>query len=185
MAVSLQALDRLTDTQLVTLAKHQLPHATGAYEALMLRHESVLTGLCRNLCPGPEQAEDVYQEVLLRIFHHLPGFRGDSAFRTWAYRIAYNQCMDLLRRQRDDQSFDPDLHEEGREDAYALSGDRFERMIAALNPQERTVVTLRLVSELEFQDIADITGDKLSALKMRYQRALEKLRRQSEETGYP
>lgn len=185
MTVSKQALERLTDTQLVILAKHQLPHATDAYEALVQRHDKVLSGVCYHLCPTPEAAEDALQDVLIRIFHHLPKFRGEAAFSTWIYRIAYNQCMDLLRRDRDDEAFDVDLHEHAEEASCALPGDQFARLIAGLKPDERSILTLRLVSELEFHEIAKITGDKLSTVKMRYQRSLEKLRNQSEETGYP
>ena len=97
---ALNSLKKLSDAQLVAMARQQLPYATTAWEELMYRHEKPLVSLCRNLCGNNSDAEDAYQEVLLRVFHHLPKFRGDSSFKTWVYRIAYNESITLIRQRK-------------------------------------------------------------------------------------
>lgn len=172
------ALKKLSDAQLVILARQQLPYATTAYEELMRRHEKPLLSLCRNLCGNEADAEDAFQEVLLRVFHNLPRFRGDASFRTWVYRIAYNECMTLIRRRKDHDDMDDHPEPEAPAPAEAADDGRpsFHHLIAHLGEEDRSVLALRLISDLDFNDIAAITQSGLSAVKMRYKRALEKLK---------
>jgi RNA polymerase sigma-70 factor (ECF subfamily) len=60
-----------------------------AFEALVRRYEQRVVGLCGTLV-GPEDGEDLAQEVFVRVYRALPSFRGESAFRTWLFRIAIN-----------------------------------------------------------------------------------------------
>ncbi len=175
------ALNKLSDAQLVVLARQQLPHASNAYEELMRRYEKALLSFCRNTCGSQHDAEDVLQEVLLSVFHHLSRFRGESTFKTWLYRIAYNECVSLIRRRKDHDELNPETADQASErdgdQASALVGDTsgFYQLLTHLEEEDRSVIALRLISDLEFKDIASITGAGLSAVKMRYQRALKKL----------
>ena len=65
-----------------------------AFEALVRRYAPQVSGLAATIV-GPEDAEDVAQEVFVRAYQALPAFRGDSAFRTWLYRIAVNVSRSL------------------------------------------------------------------------------------------
>ena len=121
-------------------------------------------------------------ETLLRVFHHLPGFKGDSSFKTWLFRIAHNESMNVLRKRKDHLNVDDvdlDIESEGAP-ANALEtvvmNRQVEQMLRQLSQDDRTVVVFRTVAELEFQEIADILQQNLSTVKMRYQRAIEKLR---------
>lgn len=171
------ALNKLSDAQLVVLARQQLPHASGAYEELMQRYEKALLSFCRNTCGNQHDAEDVLQEVLLSVFHNLYRFRGESAFKTWLYRIAYNECVSLIRRRKDHDEINPEIMDYVDEQAALQEEDHagFYRLMSHLEEEDRSVIALRLISDLEFKDIASITDSGLSAVKMRYQRALKKL----------
>ncbi|MCG8536726.1 MAG: sigma-70 family RNA polymerase sigma factor, partial [Pseudomonadales bacterium] len=129
-------------------------------------------------------AEEVVHEVMLRVFHGLQKFKGDSSFKTWLYRIAYNESMTMLRKRKDQDSLE-DVPEsyllgEGKGVERDVMAMRVDRWVSQLNEEDRTIVVFRAVAELEFKEIATIVDMKLSAVKMRYQRALEKLKQHYE-----
>ncbi|HEX5786471.1 MAG TPA: RNA polymerase sigma factor, partial [Burkholderiaceae bacterium] len=68
-----------------------------ALDALLRRHQAWLYNVALRVLQHPQDAEDATQEALLKIVTHLSTFRGDSAFATWAYRIAFNVLLDRQR----------------------------------------------------------------------------------------
>src|SRR5512142_3125478 len=96
MAMTIPAIqETLRDEDLV-------PHAQAGDEAafteLVHRHESRVYTLALNMLRNPGDAEDVLQETFISALHGLKGFRGDSSFSTWLYRIAYNATLMKLRK---------------------------------------------------------------------------------------
>lgn len=175
-------LAALPDDELIAIARKQLPHVTTAYEVLVKRYQDRLLRTCNRYLCSFHDAEEAVHETLLRVFHHLPGFKGDSSFKTWLYRIAYNESMNVLRKRRDHADVDALEIEHEQDDSpaaeleTAVMNRQVERLLAQLSQEDRTVVVFRTVAELEFQEIADILQQNLSTVKMRYQRAIEKLR---------
>lgn len=175
-------LTELPDDELIAIARRQLPHVTTAYEVLVKRYQERLQRTCNRYLCSFHDAEEAVHETLLRVFHHLPGFKGDSSFKTWLFRIAHNESMNVLRKRKDHLNVDDvdlDSESEGAP-ANALEtvvmNRQVEQMLRQLSQEDRTVVVFRTVAELEFQEIADILQQNLSTVKMRYQRAIEKLR---------
>ena len=174
------------DAALVARARAELPHRTGAFEALMRRHGGRIRALTRRFVANAADAEDLTQEVMLKVFFELPRFRGDAAFSTWLWRVTANVCIDHGRRARA-QPPTVSLHDpESREEAYAIADPRdviaatearrdAEALLARLAAEDRMLVLLRLLIGLEFAEIAAVLGLGLSATKMRYARALERL----------
>ncbi|MGK0673693.1 MAG: sigma-70 family RNA polymerase sigma factor [Halothiobacillaceae bacterium] len=174
-----------SDAALVAQAQAELPHRTGAFEALMRRHGARIQQMARRFAASAADAEDLTQEVMLKVFFELPRFRAEAAFTTWLWRVTANVCIDHQRRldarpvmvawaEEDGSSSEPvDPH-----DPIAAIQARMdvERLLRQLPPEDRMVVLLRLLVGLEFAEIAKVTGLGLSAAKMRYARALEKLR---------
>ena len=139
---------------------------------------------CNRYLGSSHDAEEVVHEVMLRVFHGLQKFKGDSSFKTWLYRIAYNESMTMLRKRKDQDSLE-DVPEsyllgEGKGVERDVMAMRVDRWVSQLNEEDRTIVVFRAVAELEFKEIATIVDMKLSAVKMRYQRALEKLKQHYE-----
>jgi RNA polymerase sigma-70 factor (ECF subfamily) len=183
------AVAELDDDALVAQAQRELPYRTGAFEVLMRRHAGRIRALTRRFAASAADAEDLAQEVMLKVFFDLPRFRGESAFSTWLWRIAAHECIDHQRRQRarvqtvgiDD---DPravaqvELLADPR-DAIAAVEARLdaEALLARLPTDDRLLVLLRLLLGLEFAEIAQITGLSVSATKMRFVRALQRLQR--------
>ncbi|OYT72383.1 MAG: RNA polymerase subunit sigma [Chloracidobacterium sp. CP2_5A] len=175
--------DELEDAELVRRAQSELPYRVGAFEALMRRHGSRIVGLCRRFARNPADAQDLAQEVMVRVFFELPRFRGESAVTTWLWRIAANLAVDHQRRidARPAEVADAERacgdYPDPRSSLSAIEAKiDAERLLQALSGEDRLIVLLRLSLELEFGEIAGVLGMGLSAVKMRYARALDKLR---------
>lgn len=172
----------LTDEELVERARVELFHITRAYEELMRRYQRTLFNVCARYLGNDRDADDVCQEVMLKVLYGLKTFEGKSKFKTWLYSITYNECITQYRKERrkrrllDALSLDP-IEEASEEKAPKLEEKGgLGRWLVHVNPIDREILVLRFVAELEFQEIADIMHMGLSATKMRYKRALDKLR---------
>lgn len=173
-----------SDAALVAQAQAELPYRTAAFEALMRRHGARIRQLARRFSASAADAEDLTQEVMLKVFFELPRFRGEAAFASWLWRVTANVCIDHQRRldarpERNAGASDEDTPEPADpRDPIAAVQARLdvERLLRQLSPEDRMVVLLRLLVGLEFAEIATATGLGLSAAKMRYTRALDKLR---------
>ena len=171
------------DAELVATAQRELPYRTKAFESLMLRHQSLLYQVCLRLLGNAADAQDVSQEVMVKAFGALPRFEGRARFRTWLMRIATNTCHSMrqrLKRQRDmaqvlseQQDLDHNTQEPPSGADQQLDT---QTLLAELPEEDRMLLTLRYVADLKFEEIAEISGLKLSATKMRIYRAAEKLR---------
>lgn len=172
----------LTEEELVQRAHGELFHVTRAYEELMRRYQRTLFNVCARYLGNDRDADDVCQEVMLKVLYGLKNFEGKSKFKTWLYSITYNECITQYRKERrkrrliDALSLDPleEAEEEKAPEEEARGG--LDRWLGHVNPIDREILVLRFVAELEFQEIADIMHMGLSATKMRYKRALDRLR---------
>ncbi|SEK43409.1 RNA polymerase sigma-70 factor, ECF subfamily [Atopomonas hussainii] len=149
----------------------------------MRRYQRVLFSVCVRYLGNERDADDVCQEVMLKVFHGLKHFEGKSKFKTWLYSITYNECITQYRKERRKRrlvealSLEADDDEPGEEIApLTLERGGLDRWLDQVNPIDREILVLRFVAELEFQEIADIMHMGLSATKMRYKRALDRLR---------
>ncbi len=173
----------LSDEELVERANRELFHTTVAYEELMRRYQRTLFNVCARYLGNERDADDVCQEVMLKVLHGLRQFEGKAKFKTWLYSITYNECITQYRKEKrkrrllDALSLDPQEEESPELDATQVT-DRvsLDRWLVHVNQVDREILVLRFIAELEFQEIADIMRMGLSATKMRYKRALEKLR---------
>lgn len=164
-----------------------------AFAELVRRHHPRLIGLCRSLLGDAEMAEDAAQEVFLKAWKGLSGFRGGSQFYTWLHRIGVRHCLDMLRAEgrRKSRSWDSLLEEEG-ERAQALlaqpdsaatleASDLVAKLLSGLSPEYRMVLTLRELDGLSYEEIADAMECSLDSVKARLRRArqdvLERMRR--------
>lgn len=164
-------------------ANIELFHTTVAYEELMRRYQRTLFNVCARYLGNERDADDVCQEVMLKVLHGLRQFEGKAKFKTWLYSITYNECITQYRKEKrkrrlfDALSLDPQEEETGELEADQITDSAsLDRCLVNVNQVDREILVLRFVAELEFQEIADIMRMGLSATKMRYKRALEKLR---------
>ena len=174
------------DAGLVAQAVRELPYVTNAYQALARRHYSMLRRYCFNILRDRTEGEDACQDILLKAFRGLPRFQGRSSFKTWLFTIAANTCYSRMQKLKQERErfarYDQEIHEIAADtnltDSQNLSGDQFGNMIESLTEQEQQLLSLRFIGELSLDEIAEILGLRLSATKMRFYRALEKLGKQ-------
>lgn len=197
-------MDVETDEQLMQAFREGDPRA---FELLLARHERKVWQFLRRSVGDPVLAEDLLQEVFLRVIKARMEWKGESKFTTWVYAIARNLIVDHARRavHRDARSLDaptrPDeeasetlhdrLADSGR-DAEGLTSDgevraRVEAAVASLPPDQREVFLLREVMDMPFAEIAAVVGAPEPTVKSRMRYALERLREALEDlhTGEP
>lgn len=139
---------------------------------------------------GAREPDDLTSEVFLRVFDRLSQFTGDEPhFRSWLFTIAHRVLVDDARRShRRPQTTALGLDVESRSaadvehEALANVGAEWaDELLSSLPPDQRAVVALRVTSDLSLEQVADILGKRVGAVKSLQHRALESLRRRCEE----
>jgi RNA polymerase sigma factor (sigma-70 family) len=141
---------------------------------------------------GAGEPEDLTSEVFLRVFDRLQQFSGDEMqFRSWLFTIAYRILVDeARRRQRRPQTTPLAARVESvpagnvEHEALANFGSEWaDSMLASLPPDQRAVLALRVTADLPLEQVAQILGKRVGAVKALQHRALASLRRRCEEVG--
>jgi RNA polymerase sigma-70 factor (ECF subfamily) len=144
----------------------------------MRRYENLIFGICLRLVGNRQDAEDITQDVMLRVFNKLAGFEGRSSFKTWLVRVTSNACRDWIKKKVTSRQYTEALaHEPQPENTMVYEEDRLIGLLTELSPADREVLTLRFVADLGLAEIAELTDSGLSATKMRLYRAVERLRK--------
>lgn len=180
-------LRELGDEQLVVLCQGD-DH--GAFAVLVDRYKDRIHWLVKRMVGGPED-EDLTQEVFIKVYQAIPGFRGGSTFKTWIYKIAHNTCLSELRK-RGRRGEHLSIDEEGDEKIHCLLPgtrndleDEIEKrdlsqsirtLMERLPPQYLTVLTLFYLEQAKYEEIADIMGIPLGTVKTHIHRARLRLR---------
>lgn len=158
------------------------------YAELVRRYQAPVIALCRSMTGDHQEAEDLAQEIFVKAFYALPGFKGGSAFYTWLYRIAVNHSRDFLRKKnrRREESWENLLEKQGAEIEALLNrpvlSKSFEnqelisRALACLSEQYREVLTLREVQGLTYDELASVLKCSLDGVKGRLKRARKNFR---------
>ena len=161
-----------------------------AFDELVLSYDQHVRRILAQLNVASGDVEDLAQEVFLRIFRNLHRFRGQSSFYTWLYRITVNVFFDHnKKRKRADvrlarlQSAFVDVtnvRHDGEDPYYAcynaLTRDEFWKAIDALPETFRTVVAMREVDDLSYEEIAAQTGISIGTVRSRLSRARARLK---------
>ncbi|MBQ2966125.1 MAG: RNA polymerase sigma factor [Bacteroidales bacterium] len=172
----------MTDKEIIAL------YCSGSHEQAfnqIVRNysERIYWHIRRFLCCH-EDANDLLQDVFIKIWAALPSFRGDAQLFTWIYRIATNEVLNHLRKQKFKAlvSFETEsgyLEKKIDEDPY-FDGNTMQRelhkSIQRLPQKQRIVFMLRYFDEMKYEDISEITGTSVGALKASYHHAYNKIK---------
>ena len=177
-----------TDSELVSAFKAGDAEALGL---LMERHQAALFGYLLRLTGRRDAAEDLFQEVFLKLVKNPGAYNEKEKFRAWLFTVARNAAMDHFRRSsaRSEVSLDGDGEKPGPADftasaepgpAEAFYGKteaaRIDSALASLSPDQREVFYLRHYSELSFKEIAETLKVPIGTVLARMSRAAAKLR---------
>jgi len=167
-----------------------------AYEELLARFQQPVYTLAFRLLGNPAEACDVVQEVFLKIFRSIDGFRGQSSLKTWIYRITVNEAHNARRwffrhrsreveldtnpqQARSWKQMIPDRSRSPFDVVCDLEQTRMiEAALANINPIFREAVVLRDITDLSYEEIADVLGISLGTVKSRILRGREALRQE-------
>lgn len=160
---------------------------TAAFGELVRRHQDRLYSTVYRLVENADDAQDVVQEAFLNAYQSLDGFKGDSLFFTWLYRIAVNTAISFKRKQRVLLSIDASRAGVQPLDAseYSRPGEaleraeqeqRVQRALSRLSPEHRAVLVLKDMEGQKYEAIADILGVPIGTIRSRLHRARAELR---------
>src|SRR5690554_1309992 len=162
-----------------------------AFRELVRQHQRQVFHICLGVVKSRADAEDLVQEVFIRVHRNLSKFEGNANFSTWLYRIAHNASIDLLRKRKRKQASDfDDYVDENRENAFdelhlsaPLGFDPrqesarkeyrvgINKAFESLSPAHREILILREVENLSYQEIADSLDIKIGTVMSRLHHA--------------
>jgi RNA polymerase sigma-70 factor, ECF subfamily len=180
--------DPLSDE--VTIIRECVNGNSDSYSILVDRYKTMIYNVSFRMVGDEDTAKDLAQESFIAAYKGLSEFRFGSKFSSWLYSIALNKCRDHLKLAKDTVSTDeisdimpatsvsPELATTARQ-----SKDVLQRGLNALPAEYRQVLILKHIEELDYQEIANITGTSIPALKVRAHRGREMLKKILEEAG--
>jgi RNA polymerase sigma-70 factor, ECF subfamily len=156
-----------------------------AFDVIVERHRRAVYQVCYRFVNNHEDASDLAQDAFVRAWRGLRNFKGQSALSTWLYRIAVNVCLNRVAAKT--PAIEPiesaervaDLRSEGAAQAM-IRGERADavrRAIAKLPAKQRAALVLRTYHDMPHQQIADLLGSSVGAVKANFFHALANLKK--------
>ncbi len=150
-----------------------------AFEHLVMHYHPRVLYFIRRYTNDYDCAEDIIQNVWLKVWKGLPKLKHLEAFNVWLYRIARNQVIQDFRLQKQFISFEPDLmgvQDEEHETLTPEQADQIHSALKRLNPIHREVILLRFLEEMNYQNMAEVIGCSLGTIRSRLFYAKKALR---------
>ncbi len=172
----------MTDSEIIKL--YSSGRKEEAFSGIVNAYTERLYWHVRRFLCSHDDTNDLLQDIFIKIWAALPNFRGASSLYTWIYRIATNEVLNHLRKQKvksliSMESASAVIERKIDEDAY-FNGDGLQRelqkAIARLPEKQRVVFSLRYFDDMKYSDIAEITGTSEGALKASYHHAYNKIK---------
>ncbi len=188
MSMEQVLISDLADQALVQLCQELKGGDERPFQELVRRYQSTVWRVCYSSFQNAQDAEDMTQEVFLKVYRKLDTFEGRSTFKTWIYRIAINTCRNEIRyRSRRPQEassaieemadFLPSPATTDSEWQRLAQRERLAQALTHLRAEEYEILRLKDIEERPYADITNMLGIGLSAAKMRTQRARQALQR--------
>lgn len=157
-----------------------------AFNIIVLKYQKRIYWLVRRFVLDHDDADDLTQEVFVKLYKSLYDFRGDSALFTYLYKIAVNFSLNHLKKKKSVSMYSDDLnseiynlksHEPETDELYdkQINTKLIYEAIKSLPEQQRAVFTLRFYEELTYDDIAKVMGTSVGGLKANYFHAFKKI----------
>lgn len=168
----------LSDGVLVTLVK---AGELEPFDELVRRHQVKIHDLCYKMLRNYDDAKDVAQETFLKAYQKINKFKGKAKFSTWLYRIAVNNCLNFIKRQKPTEELFEEITSSGKDDPVQIyKGKKFKEMIrkavAKLPEVQKAVFTLRSLEDLPYQEVSEILNKPISTVKVNHHLAVKNLR---------
>ncbi len=155
----------------------------GAFTQLLKRHQENVFFQIKKMVLEHADADDIAQAVWIKVWNKLDGFKQESAFSTWLFRVAYNETLNFIAQkkrltaQHTQGVLDPSTDRPSSQDAPKETEIqiKLERAIAELPEKQRFVFMLRYYEDFDYEKIASITGTTVGGAKANYHQAVKKM----------
>ena len=160
-----------------------------AFEELILRYQDRIYNLCRHMLGNTSDADDAAQDTFIKTYQNLKKFKPESALYTWLYRIAVNTCLDYKKRPFFESIFKSS--DKGEEFILEAVSDKpspeklyeskqlglaLRNSLGKLSLKLRTVIILKEIEGLSYEEIAEVLDVSVGTVKSRISRAREELK---------
>jgi RNA polymerase sigma-70 factor (ECF subfamily) len=177
-----------TEAELIAAARQGDP---ASFEPLVAKYQGRVFATARRYARRESEVEDIVQEVFIKAFQKLDGFRGEAPFEHWLMRLAVRTCYDFLRRhQRNRETTFTELTEaesdwldrfvvqpEGASEEAEAARQLIDKVLSRLSPPARLVITLLEIEERSVKEISEITGWSVPLVKVRAFRARAEMKK--------
>ena len=186
-------------TEDAVLIRQVLQGNPTAFEQLVARYEKQVYNLCLRMVNHREDAADLTQEAFVKAWRGLQFYKAEANFSTWLYRLTTNVCIDFLRSRKRHEALSLTMEEEegGIQELeisdeaplpeeqllYGEQKAQIRAAMAQLDEEARTILALRVVEDLPYEQIAEVLDLKTGTVKSRLARARMKLKKILEEKG--
>lgn len=158
--------------------------ATAAFDTLMRNYGEKMYWQIRKMVVNHDDANDLLQNAFIKVWNNIGNFRGDAKLSTWLYKIVVNECINFLNKERqrnqitgdgEDESFllrniEADPYFDGNELQLLL-----QKTVASLPEKQRLVFNMRYFDDMKYDQISEILGTSVGALKASYHHAVKKI----------
>lgn len=154
-----------------------------AFRLLIEKYQKKIYWHIRKMVIDHDDADDLTQETFVKVWHHLENFRNDAQLYTWIYKIATNECLGFLNKKR--RRYFLPIHNVEKELEHKLTtselikGDeiqiKLQKAILKLPEKQRLVFNMKYFDEMKYEDMSEILGTSVGALKASYHLAVKKI----------
>lgn len=157
--------------------------ASQAFDTLTRTYGEQMYWQIRRMVMNHDDAADLLQNSLVKAWNNLHNFRGDAKLSTWLYKIAVNESINFINKEKQRQQISEDsddsfLLKNIEADPY-FDGDELKanllRVIASLPEKQRLVFNMRYFDEMKYEEISEVLGTSVGALKASYHHAMKKV----------
>ncbi|RIJ36854.1 RNA polymerase sigma factor [Pontibacter oryzae] len=166
-----------------------MPDKEKLFEQIVRENREKLYRICRACMPDPDDANDLYQEVLVKVWLNLHTFRGGAKLSTWLYRVALNTAILHKKKQRNHTSLLPqhiselsDTTESGHKQEQEALLQQLHHCISCLEKQDRLIISL-VLEEVSYKEIAEVMGLTVNHVGVKINRIKQRLAVLMEQTG--
>jgi RNA polymerase sigma-70 factor (ECF subfamily) len=154
-----------------------------AFTQLLKRHRETVFFQIKKMVLEHADADDIAQAVWIKVWNKLDGFKQESAFSTWLFRVAYNETLNYIAQKKrlkthsTQNELDHNLEHPSSQDTLKETAIqiKLERAIAELPEKQRFVFMLRYYEDFDYEKIASITGTTVGGAKANYHQAVKKM----------
>lgn len=174
--------DKYTEKEII-LKLQEPDQQREAFEWIVNTYKEQLYYQIRRMVLSHEDADDLLQNTFIKAWNNLEYFRGEAKLSTWLYRIALNECLNFLNKQRAQKHLsieesEANLLNQLESDPY-FDGDQtqllFEKAIQTLPEKQRIIFHLKYFQDMRYNEISEIMGTSIGALKASYHHAVKKI----------